>query len=75
MLKIGDKPLNVDWDKLYVQKMDLIEAIAALQDKPRMTESLEGLLSLLDEIQDQAASQGIWEYPEDRGLLILLEDD
>jgi len=44
--------LNVDWDMLSNQKRALIEAI-----NNSGTDALEGILNLIDDIQDQAASQ------------------
>ena len=49
---------SVDWELLREQKLELLGVIKAIPDEgasPRTVECLEGILGLLDSIQDEAA--------------------
>ncbi len=62
--------LNIDWDLLHRQKL----ALVALQLRSTGTgnmklvrnerEAIEGIVNLLDALQDEAAAAGLWPFPE-----------
>ena len=54
---------NPDWELLRKQKIALQDASAS-EDDEGIHELLEGIVSLIDCIQDQAVSSGIWEESE-----------
>ena len=62
---------QVDWEELFEQKMQLVEAISllekqvganAMEDDPMLL-ALNGLLSLLDSLNDAAEEDSLWESP------------
>ncbi len=65
--------LNIDWDLLHWQKV----ALVALQLRSTGTgsvkltrseqEAIEGIVDLLDALQDEAAAVGLWAFPEENG--------
>ena len=62
--------LNIDWDLLHQQKL----AVVGLQLRStgkggvKLTqnerEAIEGIVNLLDALQDAAAAAGLWAFPE-----------
>ena len=57
---------RVDWDLLHRQKRVLVEQLSGSHFKPPETETLWGIVHLLDALQDDAAAAGRWVFPEDR---------
>ena len=65
--------LNIDWDLLHQQKL----ALVALQVRSTRTgrvkltrneqEVIEGIINLLDALQDDAVAAGLWAFPEQEG--------
>ena len=65
--------LNIDWDLLHRQKL----ALVALQLRSTRTgrvkltrnerEAIEGIVDLLDALQDDAVAAGLWAFPEQEG--------
>ena len=62
---------QVDWEELFEQKMQLVEAISllekqigasAMEDDPMLL-ALNGLLNLLDGLTDAAEEDSLWENP------------
>ena len=53
-----DLCLAIDWDLLHKQKLELLE------DSMR-TGKHDGIVCLIDALQDHAELTGIWEYPEE----------
>ena len=60
----------IDWDALYEQKMYLVEVISKLrseispdEDDSHMITALEGLVNLLDNLNDAAEEDKAWESP------------
>ena len=61
---------KVDWDLLYKQKQILVTMRANLPEQSREFEALSGIIHLLDALQDDAAAEGLWAFPnedEDQG--------
>lgn len=58
--------LDVDWPLLHEQKKTLF-TLLFLKKAPTEEEAklLDGLIYLLDDIQDEAAKQGVWKFPKD----------
>jgi hypothetical protein len=56
---------TIDFDLLREQKNVLCDNINASNDDD--AEYVEGVLSLLDSIQDMAIARGLWSYPEKKG--------
>jgi hypothetical protein len=60
---------EIDWKQLNKQKLSLIRAIDSTEDKEQK-ENLDGILQLLDELQDDAVdiegfdSDKIWGYED-----------
>lgn len=54
---------NVDWHLLHQQKLILLKMMNSCRKNSVETKSLEGIISLLDTIQDEAAEAGIWDFP------------
>ena len=61
---------NVDWDLLHQQKLTLL----AIRERQRPAsgehDALSGIIHLLDALQDEAAENGRWTFPnenEDEG--------
>ena len=62
--------LNIDWDLLHRQKL----ALVALQLRSTGTgnvklsrddrEAIEGIVNLLDALQDDMVAAGLWAFPE-----------
>jgi DNA-directed RNA polymerase subunit RPC12/RpoP len=57
---------GIDWDLLHEQKKEILQV---LNDQERVfgkTGQLEGLVNLLDDLQDVAAKIQIWTFPSER---------
>lgn len=54
---------GMDWDLLHEQKYRLIQLLN--QVKADRYDPLWGLVFLIDDLQDRAAKQGLWAFPED----------
>ena len=62
--------LSIDWDLLHRQKL----ALVALQLRSTGTgnvkltrseqDAIEGIVNLLDALQDEVAAAGLWAFPE-----------
>ena len=60
------KSLNrVDWDLLHEQKQILVTMRATLPEQSREYEALSGVIHLLDGLQDEAAANGRWTFPNE----------
>ena len=55
---------GVDWDLLHHQKFILVEWLSGAPPKPSETEALWGIVHLLDALQDDAAADGRWTFPD-----------
>ena len=56
---------NVDWDLLHQQKLVLLELLDNIPRDSAVGQALFGIVHLLDALQDEAADEGRWQYPED----------
>lgn len=58
--------LDIDWPMLHRQKQMLF-SLLFLKKAPTEEEAklLDGLVHLIDYIQDEAVEKGIWEFPEE----------
>ena len=54
---------KVDWDLLHIQKLALLEILERQRSGSKEAEALLGIINLLDALQDDAADEGIWEFP------------
>ena len=63
---------KVDWDLLLQQKEELVvlhdllnylETSGSFISSQKQVEALEGIITLLDSLQDEAEDKGIWNYP------------
>ena len=56
---------NVDWDLLHQQKLTLL----AIRERQRPAsgehDALSGIIHLLDALQDEAAEDGRWTFPNE----------
>ena len=50
--------MRVDWKMLRKQKLDLLNVIVIRDIGGKQLESLQGILHLLDALQDEAVEQG-----------------
>ena len=57
---------HVDWDLLHRQKQVLLALHAQHRDGSSEAEALAGVVSLLDALQDEAAAQGRWTFPDEQ---------
>jgi hypothetical protein len=60
---------QVDWDLLHQQKQALVRLLAAKDPAPAVKRSapqLQGIVHLLDTLQDDAAAAGRWAFPGER---------
>ena len=56
---------QIDWDLLHKQKMALLDVIiTGIIKKEETSELLDGLVQMLDEMQDNAVEFGVWSFPE-----------
>jgi len=58
---------NVDWNLLHNQKLALLEILERQRAASNETETLLGIINLLDALQDDAAAIGLWEFPGEDG--------
>lgn len=58
--------LDIDWPMLHRQKQTLLTLLFAHR-APTEEEAklLDGLVQLVDYIQDEAAKEGIWKFPQE----------
>lgn len=59
--------VNIDWPLLHKQKLELLE------DSIK-TGKHDGIVCLIDGLQDEAERIGIWKYPEDEEDVNWLDD-
>ena len=65
--------LNIDWDLLHRQKLALLALLSRSTStgKVKLTrnerEAIEGIVELLDALQDDAVAAGLWAFPEQEG--------
>lgn len=52
---------NIDWVLLRQQKLWLVEAIEAYRDVPETQNLIDGLVGLIDKVQDEAVESGVSE--------------
>jgi len=62
MFKSLDK---VDWDLLYEQKLALLAMRKRYRDGSAEFDALSGIIHLLDALQDDAAADGRWAFPDE----------
>ena len=60
---------GVDWDLLHEQKQYLLGFLDEAHESARVEEekALEGLLNLIDSLQDAADEAGLWRFPQSGG--------
>ena len=59
---------NVDWDLLHQQKLTLLAIRKRQHSGSSEHDALSGIIHLLDALQDEAAEDGLWTFPnEDEG--------
>ena len=62
--------LNIDWDLLHRQKLALFALLSRSTRAGRVKltrseqDAIEGIVNLLDALQDEAAAAGLWAFPE-----------
>lgn len=56
---------KVDWDLLRKQKLALLAMRKRHHDASAEFEALSGIIHLLDALQDDAAADGRWTFPND----------
>ena len=56
--------MNVDWNLLHEQKLVLLEMLNSIPRDSTAGQALSGILHLLDALQDEAAEEGCWQFPE-----------
>ena len=62
--------LNIDWDLLHRQKLALFALLSRSTRTGRVKvtrnerEAIEGIVNLLDALQDDAVAAGLWAFPE-----------
>ena len=61
---------DIDWDLLHKQKYELLAVIEKEEEISGEIGELQGIIHLIDALQDVAAKNRIWKFPEDN-----LEDD
>ena len=54
---------QVDWDLLHQQKLALLGILGGLEPGSPAARALQGLVHLLDALQDDAAAAGRWTFP------------
>jgi len=65
--------LNIDWDLCHRQKLALVGLQLRSTRTGRVTltrseqEAIEGIVNLLDALQDDAVAAGLWAFPEQEG--------
>jgi hypothetical protein len=57
--------MNVDWNLLHQQKLVLLEMLNSIPRDSTAGQALFGIVHLLDALQDEAAEDGRWQFPED----------
>jgi len=56
---------GVDWDLLHRQKQILVAWLTGKAPASAEVEELWGIVHLLDALQDDAAANGRWQFPEE----------
>ena len=62
--------LNIDWDLCHRQKLALValQLRSTGKDGVKLTrserEAIEGIVNLLDALQDEMVAAGLWAFPE-----------
>ena len=62
--------LNIDWDLCHRQKLALVGLLLRstgavnVRLTPNEREAIEGIVNLLDALQDEAVAAGLWAFPE-----------
>jgi len=57
--------MNVDWVLLHEQKLVLLEMLNSIPRDSTAGQALSGIIHLLDALQDEAAEENRWQFPED----------
>jgi len=57
---------NVDWDLLHKQKLTLLAMRRQHCDGSPEADALSGIIHLLDALQDDAAADGRWVFPDEQ---------
>ena len=60
-----DSLKGVDWKLLHRQKLILVEWLSGKPPRSSDVETLWGIVHLLDALQDDAVTEGRWQFPED----------
>ena len=55
---------GIDWDLLHEQKYELLAVIEKEEKISGKVGKLEGLVNLIDELQDVADEYGVWKFPK-----------
>jgi len=59
--------LDIDWGMLHKQKLKLLALLLEYRAPTEEEASLlDGLLHLIDYIQDEAEKEGIWRFPQEK---------
>lgn len=58
---------KVDWDLLHKQKLALLAIRTQHRDGSPEFQALSGIIHLLDALQDDAAADGRWTFPNETG--------
>lgn len=56
---------GIDWDLLHEQKMEVLRAME-IEQFAEIAGHVEGLVNLIDDLQDVAAKLKIWTFPSER---------
>jgi hypothetical protein len=59
---------QVDWDLLHEQKLTILRLLEHQPYDSPDAEALSGLINLLDALQDEAAKDGIWSFPDEKEM-------
>jgi hypothetical protein len=67
----GDTPgtggfTGIDWELLRAQKLEVIRLANGGKPTPETPHLLDGVLGLMDWLQDLAAAAGVYKYPANR---------
>jgi len=57
---------NVDWALLHKQKLTLLALRRQYRKGSAEADALSGIIHLLDALQDDAAADGRWVFPDER---------
>jgi len=60
---------KIDWIEFNQQKADLFELARSIRTTPGEKHSLEGVLNLMDHLQDEADRQGLLPHPHQAAIV------